>query len=173
MVDVRQASLGEAINRKYPESVVLIVTQDPDGITNVMPAGWSMFTSGEPLMLAISVGVSRHTHTNLERSDELVIAFPSPVQVDDLVFCRSHSGAEVDKLAESSLEPIPASEVTPPLLRKATACFECRKGPALHTGDHTIFANEVLATHVSKTYAERVKNLGREYGDGPERFNTL
>lgn len=170
---MKPVSRSEAIGRKYPESVVLIVTRDTDGSTNVMPAGWSMFTSGDPLMLAISVGLSRHTHEVLERTDELVIAFPSRAQTEDIVFCGSHSGSEVDKIAESGLEPLPADEVSPPLLEKATACFECRKGPSMQTGDHTIFANEVVATHASDTYTERVKNLGRDYGDGPDRFRTL
>lgn len=170
---MKPVSRSEAVGRKYPESVVLIVTNDPEGQTNVMPAGWSMFTSGDPLMLAISVGLERHTHGNLESSDELVIAFPSRAQKEDIVFCGSHTGAETDKIAESDLEPIPADDVGPPLLRKATACFECRKGPSMRTGDHTIFANEVVATHASETYTERVKNVGRDYGDGPDRFWTL
>ena len=170
---MKPVSRSEAINRKFPESVVLIVTRDTDGSVNVMPAGWSMFTSGDPLMLAISVGLPRHTHAVLERTEELVIAFPSEAQTEDIVFCGSCTGAEVDKIAESGLEPIPATKVDVPLLKKATACFECRKGPAMKTGDHTIFANEVVATHASEQYPERVKNLGREYGDGPARFKTL
>lgn len=169
---MERVPFGDAVRRKFPESVVFVVTATDDE-TNVMPAGWSMFTSGDPLMLAVSVGLERHTHSILERSDEFVVAFPSAAQKEDVVFCGNHTGAEVDKFEASRLSPLDADEVTPPLLADAAACFECEKHDAFLTGDHRIFAGEVLAAHVSETHQERVKNLGRSWGDGPERFRTL
>lgn len=170
---MRQVDRGTAINRKFPESVVFIVTPESEGTPNVMPAGWSMFTSGDPLMLAVSVGLSRHTHTLLEAADDYVIAFPSAAQKEDIVFCGSNSGANVDKVEAADMELAEPAEVSTPLLAEATACFECLPAGSFRTGDHTIFVGEVVATHASDEYTERVKNLGREWGDGPERFWTL
>lgn len=169
---VKRVRFGEALGRKFPESVVFIVTGDGSE-RNVMPAGWSMFTSNDPLMLAVSVALDNHTHAVLERSDEFVIAFPSAAQKDDVVYCGTHSGADVDKFEQSGLTPVPAEEVTPPLLANAAACFECEKADAFRTGDHRIFAGEVVATHVSEEHAEKVTNLGRSWGDGTGRFRTV
>ena len=171
---MKQVSTSEAVSRKYPESVVLIVAPDPDGGNpNVMPAGWSMFTSIEPLMIAVSVGLERHTHELLEAADDWVVAFPSAAQKEDIVFCGSHTGAEVDKIEESGLELAEPAEISTPVLEDAAACLECVPDNTALTGDHTIFAGEVVAAQVSETYEESVKNLGRDWGDGPDRFWTL
>ena len=169
---MKRVRYAEAVRRKFPESVVFVVTSDGTD-RNVMPAGWSMFTSNDPLMLAISVALNNHTHALLDRSEEFVIAFPSAAQKDDIVYCGTHSGANVDKFERSGLTPIPADEVTPPLLKDAVACFECEKADAFRTGDHRIFAGEVVAAHVSDDYPEKITNLGRSWGDGTGRFRTV
>lgn len=170
---MKRVSPGEAVARKFPESVVFVVAPDGDGTPNVMPAGWSMFTSNDPLMIAVSVGFPRYTHGLLECADDYVIAFPSARQREDIVFCGSRSGSDVDKVAESGLELADSAVISTPILEDAAACFECLPGEAFATGDHTVFAGEVVAAHVSETGDERVKNLGRTWGDGPERFKTL
>jgi len=170
---MKRVPFGEAVSRKYPESVVFVVAPDGDGAPNVMPAGWSMFTSGDPLMIAVSVGLERHTHELLAAAEDYVVAFPSAVQKQDVVFCGSHSGADVDKVAESGLELADPAVVSTPILEDAAACFECRPGESFRTGDHTVFAGEVVAAHVSETHDERLKNLGSDWGEGAERFETL
>lgn len=44
---------------------------------------------------------------------------------------------------------------------------------SFRTGDHRIFAGEIVAAHISETYEEKINNLGRAWSDGPERFQTL
>lgn len=170
---MKQVSPGDAVGRKFPESVVFIVAPDDEGGPNVMPAGWSMFTSNDPLMMAVSVGIERHTHDCLRGADDYVIAFPSAAQKEDIEYCGSHSGADVDKITESDLELAEPAEIGTPILEDAAACFECLPGGSFRTGDHRIFAGEIVAAHVSETYEEKVNNLGRAWGDGPERFKTL
>ena len=170
---MKRVSPGEAVSRKFPESVVFIVSSDDEGNANVMPAGWSMFTSGDPLLLAVSVGLPRYTHTLLRDSTDFTIAFPSAAQKEDIVHCGSRSGADGDKLADSTLELLPAEEIDTPILRDAAVCFECLHHDSFLTGDHRVFVGEVVAAHLSEDYPERVKNLGRTWGNGPERFKTL
>ena len=170
---MKQVDPSEAAGRRFPESVVLIVTTDDDGEPNVMPAGWSMFTSGSPRMIAVSLGMGRHTRSLLQDSEDFTVSFPSPAQVEDLLYCGAHSGADVDKFAETGLETLPAVEVSTPILDESAASFECLRHSSHVTGDHEIFVGEVVAAHVSEEHPERVKNLGRDWGDGPERFKTV
>lgn len=169
---MKRLPISEAIGRKYPEPVVLVVTVDDDGRPNVMPAGWNTITSGDPLMLAVSIGLERHTHSLLSASETFVVTFPSIAQKEAILFCGSNSGADVNKIAESSLETVPADEVSAPLLADAAACFECRKHDSLQTGDHTLFVGEVVAAHGSETYDERVVQIGKQW-DGTDRFRSL
>ena len=170
---MNQVDPSIAVGRRFPESVVFIVAPDGDGPPNVMPAGWSMLTSNDPLMIAVSVGLPRHTHSLLEEADDFVVAFPSAAHKADIEFCGSNSGRDVDKIDESGLEVAAAAEISTPIIVDAAACFECLPAGALRTGDHRIFVGEIVAAHVSERYDERVKNLGRSYGGGTDRFKTL
>ena len=168
---MKRLSISDAARRKYPEPVVFVVTADEEGTANVMPAGWSTFTSGDPVMLAVSIGLERHTHELLETADSFVVAFPSAAQKDDILYCGANSGADVDKFAESALETVPADEVDAPLLADAAACFECTKHGSLLTGDHTLYVGEVVAAHGSEEYDERIVQIGKQW-EGTDRFRT-
>jgi len=159
-----EVTYSEAIRRKYPEPVVLVVSCDKEGNTNVMPAGWSMVTSGMPPMLAVSIGRTRYTHDLIEETGEFVIVFPNEEMKDLIDYAGSCSGRNTDKFTEYSIVTSEPKNVKPPLIENAVTCFECKVNGKLVTGDHTIFAGEVLASHVSEKYRNRLYNFGnREY----------
>ena len=151
---------SEAIKKKYPEWIVLVVTMDQQGQVDVMPAGWCMVTSGQPLMLAVSIHPNRHTHKLLREAGEFVIAFPAAGQGPAVWYCGSHSGRDVDKIANTDLETLPATEIKTPLLKGAVANFECRLVKQMDTGDHTIFVGEVVAAHIEEGAPGRLLNFG-------------
>ena len=141
---MKQVSVGEAGGRKYPEWIALVVTADAEGRPNAMAAGWCMWTSGSPPMMAVSVGLTRYTHELLEARGEFVLAFPGVGQGEATLAVGSQSGRDVpDKVATAGLAVEPATQVGVPLIKGATANFECRLACQLRTGDHTIFVGEV------------------------------
>jgi flavin reductase (DIM6/NTAB) family NADH-FMN oxidoreductase RutF len=157
---MRRVPIREASLRKYPEWIVLIITTDEQGATNVMPAGWSMFTSGDPPMYAISVGHTRHTHGLIRAQKEFTVAFPGPDLGPAIRYCGTHSGCKADKVAASDLDLQSASQIAPPLIADAVANLECRLVSEQVTGDHTIFVGEIVAAHVSDHLAGRLLNFG-------------
>lgn len=169
---MRHVDVDTATDRKYPERVNLLVTPDSDGGANVMPCCWVVSTSHDPSMLAVSAGKSRYTHGLMQEADEFVLAFPTPDQQADVLYCGQHTGAEVDKFAETDLEPEPAAEVDVPLVADTVACFECRARGSLETGDHTLFAGEVVAGHVSD-HEEKLFNFGNFDERGTEAFSPV
>lgn len=162
----------QAIDKKYPEWIVMVVTADEDGTPNAMPAGWCMFTSGDPTMMATSIGFERYTHNLLENSNNFVLAYPSKNQKEDVLYCGSHSGANVEKFEETDLEPVKASVVDAPLIEGSVACFECEKKGTLDTGDHTIFAGEVVAAHVTEG-TEKIYTVEGWGEMGSDGFKTV
>ncbi|MBU7003975.1 MAG: flavin reductase family protein [Theionarchaea archaeon] len=167
---MRESEIKEAISRKYPESVVLVVSVDGRGRPNAMPAGWCMFTSGDPPMIAVSIHPDRYTHELISRTSEFVITFPGEGQANIVELCGSCTGSEVDKFDCFSIPTSPASMVRPPLIEGSVACLECEVESMCSTGDHTIFVGRIVAGHVSEEPAKRLYNLG---GDGVERFKPL
>lgn len=158
---MKEVSLSEAINRKYPEGVTMVVAIDEDGTPNAMPAGWCMFTSGEPIMLAVSIGFKRYTHKLLKNSDEFVVTYPSEIQKEDVLYCGSISGADVNKFKKTNLKIVPASKLKTPLIEDSVVCFECKKRGSVDTGDHTIFIGEIVAAHISEKYSDKIYTFGQ------------
>lgn len=150
--------LQESIYRKYPEWIVLIATCDRHGRYNVMPAGWSMFTSHEPPLYAVSVGLTRYTHDVIMETEEFVVAVPTAEMARDIRHSGTNSGP--DKLAHTSFDLVPGEKVKAPLINGSLANLECKLHSAHRTGDHTIFVGEIVKGHYAGERNRRLMNFG-------------
>lgn len=133
----------------YPNQVVLATSVDKEGKPNIITLGWSMHTSFEPPLVAISVGKTRYSHRLISECREFVLAFPNKDMGKEVLYCGTHSGRNSDKFRESGLKPEKAEMVKPPLIKGCVVNFECRVVKTLDTGDHTIFVGEILKAHSS------------------------
>lgn len=157
---LKEISIRDAWKNKYPEQVVCVTTVDSAGRGNIIPLGWFMPTSFNPPMCAISVGHTRYSHKLLTRSGEFVVAFPAEGSEEDVHYCGTHSGRDVDKFKETDFTAAPASQVSAPLLEECLVNFECQVAGKLDTGDHTIFAGGIVAAHVNEEAGRRIYNTG-------------
>ncbi len=166
---LRPTAYAEANARKYPEPIAWATCVDADGNPNAIALGWCMCTSFVPPMLAISVGHTRYSHDLIDRAGEFVVVFPSERMVDATWVVGTKSGRDGDKMAESGVALLPGTVVNASLVDDAVACFECKVAGKLVTGDHTIFAGEVVASHVGPEDANRIYTLGPERDFGAVR----
>jgi flavin reductase (DIM6/NTAB) family NADH-FMN oxidoreductase RutF len=164
---LKDVSVGEAMKRKYPEAVAWATSVDEEGNPNALALGWCMCTSNDPPMLAISVGLTRYSHELIEKAGEFVVVFPSETMADATRVVGTRSGRDGDKMADAGVTLAPATQVRPPLVDDACANFECKLAGTLRTGDHTIFAGEVVAAHVGPESARRIYTLGGDRGFRP------
>ncbi len=102
-------------------------------------------------MMAISVAPSRYTHDLIAKSGQFVLAWPGAELAQATLFCGTHSGRDVDKFREAGLTPLQGQYVKTPLVRECIANLECRLTGRLATGDHTVFAGEILAAWINET----------------------
>lgn len=130
-----------------PERIVWAVAEHEQQ-RSICPLGWKMNTSGSPSMMAISVAPSRFTHDLIAKSGEFVLAWPGEDLADATIFCGTRSGRDVDKFKETGLTPVKGEHVKGPLIKECVANLECRLAGQITTGDHTIFAGEILAVWV-------------------------
>lgn len=149
---------------RRPSRIVLAVSVDESDNPNIIVLGWKMHTSFNPPMVAISVGKTRYSHGLLLGSAEFVLAIPGGNLAEEVLYCGTHSGRDVDKFKETNLTPIPASKVKPPLIKECIANIECKVVGNLDTGDHTIFAGEVQASWISEEEQKNLLSIGQEAG---------
>lgn len=60
------------------------------------------------------------------------------------------SGKDNDKFKETGLTPLPAKKVKPTIIKECVAHLECKLHSQFTTGDHTIFAGEIIEAYADK-----------------------
>jgi len=157
------ATYEQAAERRFPEQITIAIARDADGKHNPITISWTMLTSIEPPMMAISVGKERYSAGALRQARQFVLSLPSTKMKDDVLFHGTKSGRDLDKLAKCGTKTQPASKIDSVLLTDAVANFECELVSEHETGDHIIFVGRVVATHVHRDAAvRRLYALGNE-----------
>jgi flavin reductase (DIM6/NTAB) family NADH-FMN oxidoreductase RutF len=139
----RQIPLDTATRLMNPGSVVLVSCQGPK-YPNIITIAWQMPVSKEPPLVAISVGFQRYSHELIDRTGEYGVNVPTVELWKEVVQCGSVSGRDVDKYQTFNLSPLPASEISCPLIEECAGHLECRVTDRVASGDHTIFVAEVV-----------------------------
>lgn len=158
-----ETPFAKAVIKKYPEQVVIVLVKEATGRINPITIGWTMLTSHNPPMMAFSVGVRRYSLELLRTAGECVIAFPSEHQAGETLLFGTKSGADTDKLEFSGIATVPAKVVDGVLINDAVANFECRLTDELTTGDHVIFAGEIVASHTNTKSTARLYTVAKGY----------
>lgn len=156
---LQRVTPSEGIQRKYPEWVVLVGTRDKDGQPNVMPAGWCMCTSGDPLMMAVSIKPSCYTHQCIEQTGEFILAWAGEGQAELIEYAGSTSGQDINKFDDYPIEYTEADETDLPLILGCHAHLECKLVSQMITGDHTIFAGVVVAAYLPEPPIPKLENF--------------
>ena len=119
-------------------------------------------------MMAISVGLTRHSLAAIREAGEFVICFPSSTMAADVLYFGTRSGRDEDKLTAFGAKTQPAAKIDSVLLSDAAANFECVLESELETGDHVIFVGRVVAAHVNED-----PGVARLYNLGDREFSAL
>jgi flavin reductase (DIM6/NTAB) family NADH-FMN oxidoreductase RutF len=157
---MKENAIAEALSPPWPMQLGLIVTRRAaDGLVDIMPAGWLTQTSTNPTMFAVAVNHVNYTNQLIRQSGEFTICYPSEGMAQAVWFCGTHSARDADKSAAAGLALAAAKHLQTPLLAHAYAALECRLTGLMETGDHTLFAAEVLTAWASEG-VEPLKDLG-------------
>ena len=145
----RETTPEQALPRKYPEQVVLVLTRAPDGRANVMAVGWTGIASGDPLMFMLGIDAGAYTYELIRATKAFVIAFPAESMGAAVLHAGTVHGHQRDKLAETGLATAAATRVSAPLLSDAVANFECELVQIVQPGDCPLVFGRVVAAHVN------------------------
>ena len=114
-------------------------------------------------MLAVSIGLTRHSLQVFRNADQFVIAMPSEHQAREALLFGTKSGRDCDKFAEAGTHLQPAAKVDCVLMADAVANLECVKKAELEAGDHVIFVGEVICSHINPDRPNRLYTVGPGY----------
>ena len=160
---MKQVRPSEAVGRKYPEWIVMVVSRGANGRPNVMPAGWGMICSGNPLFVAVAIGHGRYTCRCIKETGEYVFAWAGEGQEELVGQTGSTSGRDIAKFEQFDIPWSEPAVTNVPLLDGACANLECKVVHEYESGDHVIFVGEVVAAHVPDEPIRKLENFGQEY----------
>ncbi len=150
----------DAIKLKYPEQVVIGIARDAAGKANPIALGWTMVTSHDPPMMAVSIGLTRYSLEVFRAAEAFTVAMPAENQADETMLFGTTSGRDTDKFAAAGTALTPAAVIDGVLMSDAVANFECVKRGEMTTGDHVIFVGEVVAAHLNPERPRRLYTVG-------------
>ncbi|MBI4668233.1 MAG: flavin reductase family protein [Elusimicrobia bacterium] len=103
-----------------------LVVEGPGGKPNVMTIGWG--TIGvvwyRPIV-TVMVRPSRYTFTLIEQAKHFSVNVPVGKFKDELNFCGTHSGRDVDKIAKCNLAVAPGKTKGVSVIKNCDLIYEC------------------------------------------------
>ena len=148
--EIAPEALTDNVFKAIGRDWMLITAGTEDGF-NTMTASWGGLGIlwGKPVAF-VFVRPQRHTFGFMEAGSNYSLSFFDETYRKVLNYCGSHSGRDVDKVAETGLTPLPGSAGAV-LFEEARLAMECRK---LYAQDLTE-ANFVDTAIVDQAYAAR------------------
>ena len=162
MQEVPFAEVDRAWNT--PEKAVLVSSVDPSGRPNLIAVGWLMRANMSPPVYAIGINRKSQTGRNIVATGEFVMAIPGQDQARQFMYCGTHTGADVDKFADTGLTPLPARTVSAPLVAGCRANLECRVVGVQQVADHQVFFGEVKVAWAAAAPGRPLLIVGAESG---------
>jgi flavin reductase (DIM6/NTAB) family NADH-FMN oxidoreductase RutF len=127
-----------------PRPIAMITTLDADGGLNVAPFSYYMPVSGEPPLVAVTVGATREatlapkdTWLNLTASGELVINVTTVDLAEHIEAVAREYPRGVNEAEVAGWRTVASARVAPPSLADSPAHLECRVREVIDRGDHT------------------------------------
>lgn len=127
---------------------------------NGMVAGWNMPCSSDDLRICIALWNKGYSHKLVRETKEFVVAIPNEDLLDVVKIFGSKHGDKVDKFKLLNVNILKSKYLKVPLLKDATANYECKVEHEYKAGDHFIFVGKVLASHIN-TDKQILVNLGK------------
>jgi flavin reductase (DIM6/NTAB) family NADH-FMN oxidoreductase RutF len=143
-----------------PRPIAMISTVDADGIVNVAPFSYFMPVTGQPMLLAVTMGLResdgglKHSYENALRTGDLVVnvttaRFREHIETAAIEFPRG-----VSELDVVPWTVVPSRKVTSPSIGEAPAHLECVVHRVVDLGEvgvpcgevHVVFAEVVCVT---------------------------
>ena len=145
-----------------PRLTVLVTTMDQHGRADVSPFSFVTPVSFDPPLVALSIGINKHSYWAITRKREFVINIPTENLLEKVWTAGEKWHPEISKIQRAGLQTEKSEKVGPPRLTECAASLECYVEDAKKYGDHVLIIGRVVAI---KTNPEYVDEHGRLKAD--------
>jgi len=152
----REIEISKA-NRLINSGNVILVTSRYKEKTNIVTVAWHTPISSKPPAVGIAIAKKHFSAELIKKSGEFVINIPDWELINQVIFCGSHSGRDVDKFKETKLTQVEAREpIKVPKIGECIGSIGCTLIDWKEVGDHYLFIGEVL-------FAEAEEDIFKDY----------
>ena len=125
MRDVDIMTVADSAMAKIKKGVFLTVSDGEQ--RNTMTIGWATFGVcwRKPIFM-IAVRDSRHTFSIIERASDFTVSIPAEKMHEEIMFCGTKSGRDVDKYEVLGLKTVSSQRVASPIIDVPGLHLECK-----------------------------------------------
>ena len=134
-----------------PGPIVLVSTVNADGEPNIAPKSWVSMMAFRGPVLAFGCHRSHATARNAEAAGEFVVNIPPEALVERIWAMPASHGME--RITRSGLTLLPASQVSPPLIRECRAHLECTLEAVTRLGAEVVVFGKIVAASIDEDCA--------------------
>lgn len=152
----------KALERRYPEQVVLVTTRSRAGRNNVMAVGWVALASDDPFMFVLGIDAGALTYRLIRETKEFIVACPNEQMGPEVLYVGSNHGHKLDKIEKMRIKIQAGAIVKAPLIADAVVNFECKLVRIVKPGNCPLIIGRVVAAHRHRNLAvRRLYTVGR------------
>ena len=140
---------GSALLSPLPPALVVCGDMEKP---NVLTVAWTGIINSQPPKTYVSIRPERFSHGIIAKSGELTINLPARELVRAVDLCGVRSGRDTDKFAVCGLTPVPASELSAPIIDECPVALECRVFDRVAYGSHDMFLCDIVAVDADDKY---------------------
>jgi flavin reductase (DIM6/NTAB) family NADH-FMN oxidoreductase RutF len=128
---------------------VLLVTTAHKGRFNIMAQSWHTMMEFEPPLVGCVISGRNYSFDALVATKECVLSIPSMELAKQVVGVGNCSGSKVDKFKKFKLTPLPAAQVSAPLIAECFANLECKVVDTRMVNNYNFFVVEVVKAWIA------------------------
>lgn len=161
--------IKEKLEAIWPEVIGAVVTKKGE-VINLCPINYQAVSTVYEKPLTVCIGLDNRSYTleTILAMKEFVYAYPSYMQLKDIIYCGTVSGRDIDKIINTDLHFVESKVIGVPQLADAVLNYECKAVHCYDAGEFTIVIGEILEIHTS-SYG----NLDKIYALGGQKYGTI
>ena len=144
-----------------PRPIAWASTVDENGQVNLAPYSFfNVFSSNPPTLILSPAlprnGQKKHTLTNAEETNEIVINIVSYAVVEQMSLSSTAYAKGVNEFVKAGLTEVSSDKVNPPRVGESVASFECKVKEVIALGDNPGAGNLIIAEVVLAHFKDEI-----------------